>query len=153
MLRPSVEAEALLAELATRHGLRTLAFDIDGLISMQIGPLELAISYSEANDMFFLFGIIDPEPDQDSLDAWRLFEKNRTLAERRTRFALEAETGALVLSCDIHVADCSFQAFDNAIERFAKDLGEEAEAWRKASEPVSSFDPSERNDGIVLFRA
>jgi hypothetical protein len=120
----SARAEALLQDMARDHGLRSLEFDKDGLIPIQVGGTQIAVAYSGANDSFFMMSVIDDRADGRVADPWLKFELCAGLAARRTRIAIEPKSGSLVLVGELFLAGIDYWQLAKAVESFVKDCRE-----------------------------
>lgn len=120
----SRNAETMLDALARDQGLRRpLRPGPDGVIPLEVGAeLKIGITFSPANDSFYLMGALGPAGD-DRLEAlWALLVDTADLAERRTRVGLEPGSGQAVLVRDIFLAGLRYDDFAAALEIFAADL-------------------------------
>src|SRR5262245_10814205 len=120
--RLSARAEALLQDMARDHGLRSLEFDKEGLIPIQIGGVQMAIAYSGANDSFFMMTVIDERADGKLVDPWLAFERCAGIASRRTRLAIEPKSGSLVLVSELFVAGIDYWQLAQSAREFRQGL-------------------------------
>ena len=155
-MKLSRQAESLLDAMARDHGLKKLALDQDGLIPINLGPdLDIAIAFSEANNSFYLMGILDVQ-GAAALDPWWAFTHNQTLSDRRTRVAIEPTSGSLVLVRDLFLNGLEYWQFSETLDQFVGDLEAAIGLLRtEAATEEAAPDPSDpmqapADDAVIL---
>ena len=126
-------AQSLVDSLASDLELEGLAFDEQNRIVLQIGEEHLVTLALDGQDpdSLYLFAAITAASPEAPDPLWRALKANYLWGESAgATFAVEPETGVLVLHRRLDLTRLDYPAFHTALERFA-DL---AAAWESESD-------------------